>query len=127
MIIAATACQAPKEPPPTNNAPAATVPAAPPALKMHPDYPNIPLAERGITVVSKKGWDKQTMDFHRNYCSDMLASLDSIDRATFCDCFLDKIQYYYEPIYFKEAYEDQKIWNQYCLAEAKKAYLIPKK
>lgn len=88
--------------------------------KMHPKYPHIPIAEKGITVTNPDGWDKQTMDFHIGYCAQMLSSLsETYNPTVFCPCFLDKIQYYYEAIYFKEAYEDQEAWNQECLEEAK--------
>ncbi|MCB0516028.1 MAG: hypothetical protein KDD49_08180 [Bacteroidetes bacterium] len=86
----------------------------------NPKYPNIPLAEKGITVVNPEGWKKETMEFHLNYCAEMLQKLDNVDAAKFCECFLSKIQYYYDPIYFKEAYEDQSKWNQECLAAASK-------
>lgn len=87
---------------------------------MHPEYPNIPLAEKGITVVTPEGWDAKTMDFHVGYCAQMLANLsETYDPSLFCPCFLNKIQYYYEPIYFKEAYVDQQLWNQECLEEAR--------
>ncbi len=84
-------------------------------LKMHPDYPDIPLAEKGITLVNKNGWDEGTLDFHQGYCQQMMSSIeDSVDTYVFCNCFLTKIQYYYPPTFFKEAYEDQVLWNQMC-------------
>jgi len=87
---------------------------------MNPDYSHIPMAEKGITVVLPEGWEENTMEFHIGYCGQMLASLaDTYDPAIFCPCFLDKIQYYYEAIYFKEAYQDQEKWNQECLEKAK--------
>lgn len=87
---------------------------------MNPKYPNIPMAEKGITVVTPEGWDEKTMDFHIGYCAQMLANLsETYDPSAFCPCFLQKIQYYYEPIYFKEAYVDQQLWNQECLEEAR--------
>lgn len=87
-------------------------------LRMNSKYPHIPKAEKGITVVNKDGWDKKTMDFHLGYCAQMVGTLENIEHAVFCECFLSKIQYYYEPIYFKEAYQDQTLWNQYCLKKA---------
>jgi len=48
----------------------------------------------------------------------MFEKLENYDQVKFCECFLSKIQYYYEPIYVKESYEDQKKWNSYCLQEA---------
>lgn len=91
-------------------------------LPMNPKYPEIPQSELGITVVKKDGWSESEMTFHESYCGQMMASVaDQIDSEVFCKCFLEKIQYYYEPIYFKDAYEDQKRWNQYCYAAAAKA------
>jgi len=87
-------------------------------LEMNPQYPNIPKSEKGITVVNPNGWEEKTMEFHLGYCAQMVGSLENIDAAIFCECFLAKIQYYYEPIYFKEAYQDQTVWNQYCLKKA---------
>ncbi len=89
--------------------------------KMHPDYPHIPLADLGITVVSEDGWDEKTLEFHLGYCEQMMGKLgDKYHTNVFCDCFVKKIQYYYEPIFFKEAYTDQKRWNQECLKAATK-------
>ena len=89
--------------------------------KMHPKYPHIPLAELGITVVSETGWDEKTLEFHLGYCEQMMASLNEEYKTNvFCDCFVKKIQYYYEPVFFKEAYTDQKKWNQDCLKAAAK-------
>ncbi len=91
------------------------------APKTHPKYPHIPIAEKGITVVKPDGWDEQTFAFHLDYCGQMLANLEeNYEPAKFCECFISKIQYYYEPIYFKEAYEDQAKWNQECLEVAAK-------
>ncbi len=91
------------------------------APQQNSKYPHIPVAEKGITVVSPDGWEAKTMEFHQGYCEKMLAKLgETYDASKFCECFLSKIQYYYEPIYFKEAYEDQAKWNQECLAEAEK-------
>jgi len=87
-------------------------------LRMNPKYPHIPKPEKGITVVNKDGWDEKTMEFHLGYCAQMVGKLENIEHAVFCECFLSKIQYYYEPIYFKEAYQDQTLWNQYCLKKA---------
>jgi len=78
----------------------------------------IPKAEKGITVVSENGWAKEQMDFQQRYCESMFGQLEGYDPVNFCLCFLDKVQYYYEPIYVREAYEDQKKWNSFCLDEA---------
>lgn len=88
-------------------------------LPMNPKYPHIPLADKGITVVSPDGWDDKTLEFHLGYCEQMLGSLNEKYYADkFCECFISKIQYYYEPIFFKEAYEDQTKWNTLCLEES---------
>jgi len=87
-------------------------------LKMNPKYENIPLADLGITVVNPQGWTDDQMNFHLNYCLQMMGSLEEIDPMQFCECFLTKIQYYYEPRFFKEAYDDQKTWNQHCFEGA---------
>lgn len=87
-------------------------------LQMNPKYPNVPLAELGITVVNKDGWTTQQMDFHMDYCGQMMGSLKELDAQIFCECFLTKIQYYYEPRFFKEAYEDQQAWNRLCYETA---------
>jgi len=78
----------------------------------------LPKSEKGITVVSKDGWTKDQMDFQQRYCESMFEKLEDYDAIKFCQCFLDKIQYYYEPIYVRESYEDQKKWNSFCLQEA---------
>jgi len=78
----------------------------------------LPKAGKGITVVSKDGWTKDQMDFQQRYCESMFEKLENYDQIKFCNCFLAKIQYYYEPIYVRESYEDQKKWNSYCLQEA---------
>lgn len=76
-------------------------------------------AEQGISIHFDNGWTKEDMAFHLDYCKQMMAGLkDKIDADKFCPCFLDKIQYYYEPIYFKEAYTDQKHWNEICYQNA---------
>lgn len=85
---------------------------------MHPDFENIPLADLGITVVNRQGWTGDQMNFHMNYCMQMMGSIEEIDPLKFCECFLTKIQYYYEPKFFKEAYDDQKTWNQHCFEDA---------
>ncbi len=87
---------------------------------MNPKYPHIPMAEKGITVVNPNGWKQQDMEFHIGYCKDMFAEMSDLNGDIFCHCFLEKIQYYYEPIYFKEAYNDQQKWNAECLEKAKK-------
>lgn len=78
----------------------------------------LPKSEKGITVVSKDGWTKDQMDFQQRYCESMFEKLENYDPVRFCECFLNKIQYYYDPIYVRESYEDQKKWNSYCLQEA---------
>ncbi len=79
----------------------------------------VPKSEKGITIVSKDGWTKDQMDFQQRYCESMFENLGKeYDAIKFCMCFLDKVQYYYDPIYVREAYEDQKKWNSYCLNEA---------
>lgn len=79
----------------------------------------IPKSEKGITIVSKDGWTKDQMDFQQRYCESMFENIGKdYDAIKFCLCFLDKVQYYYDPIYVREAYEDQKKWNSYCLNEA---------
>lgn len=91
-------------------------------LPENPKYPGVPQSELGITVVNKDGWKESEMEFHTGYCGDMMVRMaDKIDSEVFCQCFLSKIQYYYAPIHFKEAYTDQQRWNQYCYAEAAKA------
>jgi hypothetical protein len=80
----------------------------------------IPKAEMGITVVSETGWTEKEMEFQQSYCESMMASLEDIEGYRFCECFLSKIQYYYKPIHFKEAYQDQKKWNEICYQEAMK-------
>lgn len=95
-------------------------------LPKRTDYPHIPVAEKNITMTDKDGWEEGTFDFHLGYCQQMMASIeDSVDIAVFCECFVSKIQYYYPPAFFKEAYEDQVKWNQLCYKkgyEAKKAF-----
>lgn len=85
---------------------------------MHPKYDNIPLAELGITVVNPQGWTDDQMNFHLNYCMQMMGQIEDLDPLNFCECFITKIQYYYEPKFFKEAYEDQKAWNGMCFEGA---------
>lgn len=80
----------------------------------------LPTAEKGITIVSESGWTKDQMDFQQGYCEQTMANLDQIDGVKFCECFLEKVQYYYEPIYVRDAYEDQQKWNQECYAIAEK-------
>lgn len=89
--------------------------------KMHPKYPHIPLAEKGISVVNPEGWPTDQFEFHIGYCAQMV-SAQEIDGLTFCDCFLQKIQYYYPPQFFKEAYEDQKKWNTECFLKAEEVF-----
>ena len=101
--------------------PAQKTAASTEGLKMHPKYPHIPLAEKGITVVSADGWDEKTLEFHLGYCEQMMAKLgEEYHTYQFCECFVKKIQYYYEPVFFKEAYTDQGKWNQDCLKQATK-------
>lgn len=75
-------------------------------------------AQQGITIANPNGWKTEDLTFHQSYCEQMMASIDTINATKFCSCFLDKIQYYYQPIFFKEAYEDQVLWNTECFKEA---------
>ncbi len=75
-------------------------------------------AEKGITVVSEDGWTDSEMTFQIDYCQQMMGNIETIDGEKFCKCFLDKIQYYYKPIYARDAFDDQKKWNQECFQEA---------
>lgn len=76
-------------------------------------------AEKGVTVVNQTGWTNEQMSFQQDYCEQSVASVaDVIHPAKFCSCFLSKIQYYYNPVYIKEAYADQHNWNQMCYDEA---------
>ena len=109
---------------PTNDTPAPNV-SAPAPVVADDDWVStktgkkIRRAAQNITIHFDDGWQKSDMDFHLSYCEQMMAGLsDKIDPKVFCPCFLDKIQYYYEPIYFKEAYEDQQQWNQECYQAA---------
>lgn len=95
-----------------------SVPVNKDGLQMNPKHPNIPLAELGITVVNVDGWTTQQMEFHLDYCNQMMGSLEDLDPDSFCECFLSKIQYYYEPRFFKEAYQDQQAWNRMCYEQA---------
>jgi len=93
-------------------------------LKMNPKHPHIPQSDLGITVVNETGWDTSTFDFHLNYCQQMMREMSgSMNTAVFCECFLSKIQYYYPPVHFKEAYEDQKTWNQFCYEAGEQAFV----
>ena len=78
----------------------------------------LPKPEKGITVVNKNGWTKDQREFQQRYCETMFEQVEGYDAYKFCNCFLDKVQYYYEPIYIREAYDDQKKWNSLCLEEA---------
>ena len=75
-------------------------------------------AEKGITIVLPDGWSESEMDFQQGYCESMMASLENFNGPKFCECFLGRIQYYYKPIHAREAYEDQKKWNEDCYALA---------
>jgi len=75
---------------------------------------DISKAEKGITIVLPDGWPQSEMDFQQSYCESMMASLDNFNGTKFCECFLGRIQYYYKPIHAREAYEDQKRWNEEC-------------
>ena len=77
-------------------------------------------AELGVTIVNPDGWSESDMNFHLSYCAQMFANMPEVDAGKFCPCFLEKIQYYYEPIFFKEAYEHQQKWNTECYELAKK-------
>ncbi len=78
----------------------------------------IPKAEKGITVVRPDGWTDQEMDFQIGYCVSTVSNLTNLNGLQFCECFLSKIQYYYEPRFSKEAYQDQAQWNQECFEAA---------
>lgn len=108
--------------PPANNnssTPQAIDPAT--ATTTLPSGKTIPKAENGITVVRPNGWTSDELAFHQSYCEQYAATLnDRIDVPKFCTCFIEKIQYYYEPIYFMEAYQDQKKWNTECFQNAEK-------
>ena len=80
----------------------------------------LPAAEKSITPISETGWRKEDMDFHQKYCEQMMQSIETIKAKEFCTCFLSKIQYYYEPVYFNEAYKDQQKWNAECFKNASK-------
>ena len=72
-----------------------------------------------MTVVNQTGWTNEQMGFQQDYCEQSVASVaEVIHPAKFCSCFLSKIQYYYNPVYIKEAYADQQLWNQMCYDEA---------
>jgi len=78
-----------------------------------------PLPDLGITVVNPDGWTDDQMSFQQNYCLTMFEKLEGeYDPDKFCLCFLDKVQYYYKPVYIFEAFEDQKTWNSHCLKES---------
>lgn len=79
----------------------------------------IPKAENGITVVSPNGWETKEMEFQQRYCEDMMANVNTVNSTLFCSCFLEKIQYYYKPIYAREAFTDQKKWNEACFESAR--------
>lgn len=68
----------------------------------------------GVTVRFPDGWKKEDMDFHIGYCQQMMGKVENLDSDKFCRCFLDKAQYYYEPIYVRDAYEHQQHWNKEC-------------
>lgn len=60
------------------------------------------------------------MDFQISYCGQMMQNQKDINGDVFCKCFLDKIQYFYEPIYASEAYTDQVKWNSQCIELAQR-------
>ena len=68
----------------------------------------------GVTSRFPDGWQKTDMDFHIDYCKQMMAKAEGVDPDKFCRCFLDKVQYYYEPIYVRDSYEYQQHWNKEC-------------
>lgn len=74
----------------------------------------------GVTVRFPDGWKKADMDFQIDYCKQMMASVETIDSDKFCICFLEKVQYYYEPIYVRDSYEYQQHWNKECFEAAQK-------
>lgn len=75
-------------------------------------------AEKGVTIVNVNGWTTDQMTFQLSYCEGMFKNITEYNSGEFCACFLNKVQYYYEPIYIKEAYQDQKKWNSICLEQA---------
>jgi len=79
---------------------------------------SIEKAEKGVTIVNVDGWTDDQMTFQLSYCEGMFKNITEYNSAKFCVCFLNKVQYYYEPIYIKEAYQDQKKWNTICLEQA---------
>lgn len=78
----------------------------------------VPKSDNGITIVNHDGWTESQMDFQQGYCEQMMAKMDRIDGPEFCRCFLAKVQYYYEPIYIRDAYDDQQTFNKYCFRHA---------
>ena len=79
----------------------------------------IPKAQNGITVVNQTGWANEQMSFQQDYCEQSVASVaEVIHPARFCSCFLSKVQFYYDPIYLREAYADQQVWNEACYQQA---------
>ncbi len=78
----------------------------------------IPKSDNGITIVNHEGWNESQMDFQQGYCEQMMAKMERIDGPEFCRCFLAKVQYYYEPIYIRDAYDDQQTFNKYCFRHA---------
>ncbi len=80
----------------------------------------VPKSEKGITVANPDGWEDKQMEFQQRYCESMMENIEGLEGWKFCECFLDKIQYYYKPIHFKEAYDDQQKWNSECYQEAQK-------
>ncbi|MFK7907350.1 MAG: hypothetical protein AB8B69_19600 [Chitinophagales bacterium] len=84
-----------------------------------PSGKRVPAAEKGVTVVNRTGWTNEQMEFQQDYCQQSLAGVaDVVYPARFCSCFLDKVQFYYNPIYLKEAYTDQQAWNMSCYEQA---------
>lgn len=77
-------------------------------------------ADKGITLVSENGWTAQEMEFQMQYCQEMLQGQENVESSVFCKCFLEKIQYFYKPIYLREAYDDQMRWNAECIEAAQK-------
>ena len=86
--------------------------------KMHPKYPNIPYTTTFEGNVYPEGWSDNTKKRFEGDCREWISPYTH-DRSIFCDCFLDKIQYYYEPIYMDEAFTEQGRWYKECLDLAK--------
>ena len=95
-----------------------TIPATDSEFILSKSGKKLPKPENNITIVNENGWNEQDMTFQLDYCMQMMASVQNLDANTFCTCFLSKIQYFYPPIYARDAYEDQQKWNSKCFEAA---------